>query len=33
MKENGKEALWRFIVTVVTAAVTAITSVLGIGAM
>lgn len=33
MKENGKKALWDFIITVVTAAVTALTSVLGLGAL
>jgi len=33
MKESGREALKRFIITVLTAAITAITSVLGLGAM
>ena len=33
MKENGKKALWDFIITVVTAAVTALTSVLGLSAL
>jgi hypothetical protein len=30
MTEKGKSALWRFIITVVTAAVTALTTVFGV---
>ena len=33
MTDKGKRSLWDFIITVVTAAVTALTSVLGLGAM